>query len=95
MANYKETEKELKRIQEEDEFVFRLAVSHLMDVGIRNLTAENVEAVCEEICKQDDSHSFFTNEIQCAIVRTAGKLAKIQHTYLLKYIGKFLKFDVV
>ena len=36
--NYKEIEKMLNEIRNEDEMMFRMAVSHLMDVGIRHLT---------------------------------------------------------
>ena len=45
--------------------------------------------------KQDDSHSFMTNEFQCEIVRTAAEIAKIEHTIVLAYIAKNVKYDVV
>lgn len=93
--NYKEAEKFLNNLRDEcGEVLFRMAISHLMDVGIRNLTEENVTYTCAEIRKQDDSHLFMTNEYQCAIVETAAKLTKVQHTALLRYIGKNVKYDV-
>lgn len=93
--NYKEAAKELDKMRRSNEVLFRMAISHLMDVGIRHLTDENVEYTCQEIMKEDDSHSFMTNESSCAIVRAAAKIAKINHTYVLAYIGENLKYDVV
>ena len=93
--NYKEAVNELDKMRRSNEVIFRMAISHLMDVGIRNLTDENVEYTCQEIMKEDDSHSFMTNEFSCGIVRTAAKIAKIDHTYVLAYIGKTIKYDVV
>ena len=78
-----------------NEMIFRMAISHLMDVGIRHLTDENVEYTCAEIMKQDDSQSFMTNEFQCEIVRTVAEIAKIEHTLVLAYIAKNVKYDVV
>ena len=72
-----------------------MAVSHLMDVGIRPLTDENVEYTCEKIMEQDDSKAFMTNEFQCEIVRTAAKIAKIDHTYVLSYIAKNIEYNIV
>ena len=92
--NYKEAAKELRAMQCSNELMFRLAVSHLMDVGIRHLTDENVEYTCKEIMKQDDSKAFMTNEFQCEIVRTAAKLAKFDHTYVLAYITENIEYDV-
>lgn len=40
--NYKDAEKFLNELRNNDEMLFRMAISHLMDVGIRNLTEENV-----------------------------------------------------
>ena len=92
--NYKEAAKILRKMQSNNEVIFRMAVSHLMDVGIRHLTDENVEYTCEKIMEQDDSKAFMTNEFQCEIVRTAAKIAKIDHTYVLSYIAKNIEYDV-
>lgn len=91
---YKESEKILNSLREPDEMLFRMAISHLMDVGIRHLTEENIKETCEEIMQQDDSHSFMTNRYQCDLVRLAGELAKIDHVHLLVYIGKNVKYAV-
>lgn len=58
--NYNEAEKFLDEIRNKDEMMFRMAVSHLMDVGIRHLTPDNVEHTCEEIMKQDDNNAIIS-----------------------------------
>ena len=92
--SYKESEKNINDIRSRDEILFRMAVSHLMDVGIRHLTEENVTATCESIMKQDDSKSFMTNEYQCELVRTAAELAKFNHIHLLVYISGNVEYSV-
>ena len=74
--------------------IFRMAISHLMDVGMRNLTPELVNEAKDEIMKKDDSKMFVTNELLCDVVECAGELAKIDATYLLVYIGRNVEYDV-
>ena len=93
MNSYVESKQKLDELRR-NEMLFRMAISHLMDVGIRHLTEENIEHTCAEIMKQDDSHAFMTNEFQCALVRMAGELAKIDHIHLLNYISKEIYYDV-
>ena len=90
---YKEAEKELREMQTNNEIIFRCGVFHLLDVGTRHLTDEAVEETCKEINMHDDSRSMVTNELQCAMVRMAGKLAKYDHVHLLKYISKNMRLD--
>lgn len=92
--NYKEASKRLMEMQRSDETVFRMAISHLMDVGIRNLTDEKVEETCSEIMTQDDTHALMSNEFLCEIVRTAAEIAKIEHTLVLTYIAKNVKYYI-
>lgn len=94
MSNYAESKNQIEAIRNKDEIMFRMAISHLMDVGIRHLSEDNVTQCCEEIMKQDDSHSFMTNEFQCDLVKMAGRLAKIDHLHLLNYISKEVYYDV-
>lgn len=93
--NYKEAAKKLDEMRRSNEMIFRMAISHLVDVGIRHLDDESVEEACTEIMKQDDSHAFASNEFLCEIVRTAAEIAKIEHTLVLAYIAKNVKYDVV
>ena len=76
------------------EMIFRMAISHLMDVGMKNLTPELVNEAKDEIMKQDDRKMFVTNELLCDVVECAGELAKIDETYLLVYIGRNVEYDV-
>ena len=76
------------------EITFRMAISHLMDVGMKNLTPELVNEAKDEIMKQDDRKMFVTNELLCDVVECAGELAKIDATYLLVYIGRNVEYDV-
>ena len=92
--NYTESKQHLDKLRNKNEMLFRMAISHLMDVGMRHLTEENIEQTCAEIMKEDDSHAFMTNEFQCDLVRTAGELAKIDHIHLLNYISKNVHYSV-
>ena len=76
------------------EITFRMAISHLMDVGMRNLTPELVNEAKNEIMKKDDSKMFVTNELLCDVVECAGELAKIDEIYLLVYISRNVEYDV-
>lgn len=92
--DYIETKRKLDEIRKYDELMFRMAISHLMDVGIRHLDEENIKRTCEEILKEDDSKSFMTNNFKCDLVRMAGELAKVDHIYLLVYIQREITYDV-
>ena len=76
------------------EITFRMAISHLMDVGMKSLAPELVNEVKDEIMKQDDSRMCVTNKLLCDVVECAGELAKIDATYLLVYIGRNVEYDV-
>lgn len=91
---YLESKKKIDKIRYYDEMIFRMAISHLIDVGIRHLDEENVERTCEEIQKEDDRKSFMTNSYKCDLVRMAGELAKIDHIHLLVYIQREVFYDV-
>jgi hypothetical protein len=95
MSTYVESKKKFDEIRNKvGEMMFRMAISHLMDVGIRHLTEENVDSTCEHIMKEDDSNHFMTNGFKCDIVRTAYELAQISHTDLLVYIQREVAYDV-
>ena len=91
---YKATEWRLNELRSKDEILFRMAISHLMDVGFRHLTPENIEETCAEINKEDDSHSFMTNGYKCALVRMAGEMAKLDHIELLVYIQQNVEYAI-
>lgn len=91
---YLESKKKLDKIRSYDEMMFRMAISHLIDVGIRHLDEENIKYTCDEIQKEDDSKSFMTNDYKCDLVRMSGELAKINHIHLLVYTQREITYDV-
>lgn len=91
---YKESEKILNDIRRKDEALFRMSISHLIDVGIRHLSEESIAETCNNIMKRDDSNSFVSNKYLCDVVRTAGELSKIDHIHLLTYIGRNVDYYV-
>ena len=76
------------------EMIFRMAISHLLDHGMRHMTPELVNEEKDEIMKQDDRKMFVTNEALCDVVECAGELAKINAIDLLVYIGRNVEYDV-
>lgn len=94
-TTFKTIEKNINSLRRNyGEMIFRMSISHLMDVGMRNLTPELVNETKDEIMKQDDSKMFVTNEALCDVVECAEELAKIDATYLLVYIGRNVEYDV-
>ena len=94
-TTFKTIEQNINNIRRDyGEVTFRMAISHLIDVGVRNLTPELVNEAKGEIMKKDDSKMFFTNKALCDVVECAGELAKIDTTYLLVYIGRNVEYDV-
>ena len=94
-TTFKTTEQNINKLRRDyGEITFRMAISHLMDVGMRNLTPELVNEAKDEIMKKDDRKMFVTNELLCDVVECAGELAKIDATYLLVYIGRNVEYDV-
>ena len=94
-TTFKTIEQNINNIRRDyGEMIFRMAISHLMDVGMRNLTPELVNEAKDEIMKKDDSKMFVTNELLCDVVECAGELAKIDETYLLVYIGRNVEYDI-
>ena len=91
---YAESKKILDKIRSHDEAIFRMSISHLIDVGLRHLNEENIKRTCEEIQKEDDSKSFMINNYKCDLVRTAGEIAKINHIHLLVYVQREVAYDV-
>lgn len=92
--NYNEAEKFLNEIRDRDEMMFRMAISHLIDVGTRHLTDEMVEQTCTEIMTEDDTHSFMTNGYKCELVRTAAKIAEVGIINMLVYVTRNIKYNV-
>ena len=91
---YTESKNILDGIKSSNEVMFRMAISHLMDCGIKHLTTENIERTCKEIIQEDDSKHFMTNEFKCNLVKMTGELSKIDHIHLLTYISREVYYHV-
>lgn len=91
---YLESKKKIDEIRRYDEAMFRMAISHLVDVGIRHLDEDNIKRTCDAIQKEDDSKALMTNNYKCDLIRMAGELAKIEHIHLLVYIQREIVYDI-
>ena len=71
---------------------FRMGLTHLVDVGHRNLTDEDVEEAFRQIIAEGESDNengiktFLTPEFKCELVRCAAELAKFSIWDLFAYI---------
>ena len=76
--------------------LFRMGLSHLTDVGHRNLTDENVEDSIRQIMAKGEANeiSVMTPEFQCEIVRCSGELARFSIWTLFAYIKQHVHVDV-
>jgi hypothetical protein len=76
--------------------MFRMGLSHLVDVGQRNLDVPYVEESIKEImaegeeAKADGKISIMTPEFQCEILRCAAELAQFSVWALFAYIKKYV-----
>lgn len=94
MSNYAESKKQIDKIRSKNEPMFRMAVSHLVDVGIRHLTEDNILRTASVIAKRNDNNAMITNEYMYDFILMAGELAKIPHIDLLVYIQREVEYDV-
>ena len=92
--NYIKSKKKLDALRRYNEVMFRMAISHLMDVGIRHLTEDDIENACKEIMQENDTNHIMTNEFKCELIKIAGELAKINHIHLLVYVSREIYYDV-
>jgi Zn finger protein HypA/HybF involved in hydrogenase expression len=74
--------------------LFRMGLSHVMDVGWSNIDDEAVEECIKQIMAQgekdkaDGKVTFMTPEFQCNILRCAAELARLSPWTLFAYIKK-------
>ena len=74
--------------------LFRMGLTHLVDVGHRNLDDDAVEEGVKQIIakgEEDEANgivSVMTPEFQCEILRCAAELAKFSPWTLFAYIKK-------
>lgn len=86
MTRYQKSKNEIDRIRQEfGEPIFRMAISHLMDVGIRHLGELETQTSIDIIMAGDDTNNILPNHVLCNVVRAAHQLAKVDHVDLLIY----------
>ncbi len=87
----------LKIKEVEDKYgllLFRMGLTHLMDVGIRHLTKEIIISCYEQINKEEEEliangkHPIMTAEFQIQIIDCAYDLAQFSPWDLLFYVKK-------
>ena len=80
--------------------LFRMALTHLVDVGVRHLTDENVEESIKQITAKDEVDKakgvipIMTAAFQIEIVRCATELAKFSIWDLFYYIKNHVHISV-
>ena len=91
---YTTSKKNLDKIRNEaGEPLFRMAVTHAMDVGFKHLTPEAVAETCYEIRSREEKPlAIMTNEYQCEILKVAGEIAKVSPIDVQVYINRELEF---
>lgn len=89
-----ETKKFLDNVRSEaGEPLFRIAMTHVIDVGAKHLTQEAIEEACEEIMKsKENPRTIMTNEYKCEILRVAGQIAEVPPSDLPLYINREMEF---
>jgi len=76
--------------------LFRMALTYLVDVGVRNLSDEDVEDSIKQIVAEDEEikangdSPIMTAEFQSSIVRCAAELSKFSIWDLFLYIKKYV-----
>ena len=88
----------LDALRQEDEYLFRFGITHLLSVGYENLTEEAVQRTIEVIEKEaleedEDSISVITPEYQIAILKMAAKIREVPVWELLKFISRKVKIS--
>ena len=79
--------------------LFRMALTYLVDVGVRHLTDENVEDSIKQIMADGEADKanggipIMTPEFQCRIIHCAAELAKFSIWDLFYYIKEYVHID--
>lgn len=77
------------------EHIFRMAITHLMQVGVDNLKDADVEAVCKKMMEETPANYIMTPEFRCSILRCSVELAQEPIWDILKYIQTDIGIDGV
>ena len=75
---------------------FRMGLSHLADVGARNLTVECVKEGFKQIYRENEENkandkiAFMTPEFQCGILQCSAELSKHSIWDLIRYVKEHM-----
>ena len=90
----------LDTLRQEDEYLFRFGITHLLSVGYENLTEEAVQRTiafleAEAAAEKEDTDSIpvITPKYQIAILKTAAQIREVPIWVLLKYISRKVKIS--
>ena len=80
--------KELKEIQEKyGEDIFRLAITHLIHVGIEQFSKTDIDVLCEKALRETPESAVMTGEYQADILRCAHAICKYSVDDLLRSVS--------
>jgi len=89
---------QLKQIREiENKYglmVFRMGLTHLVDVGHRNVIGD-VDVAIRQIMAEGENTSIMTPELKCGILRCAAELTEYSIWTLFAYIKKYVEIGGV
>lgn len=75
--------------------MLRMAIDHMIGVGINNLKDVNADEVCARILKETPVNSIMTPEFSAELMRCAIELSQISIGDILKYIQTDMRYDGV
>ncbi len=88
----------LEKLRMRNEVVLRCAITHLFDVGWRNITPEAVERTIEAIREEEKRNKragklmFVGADFQVAIMEMTLELKEFSPVTLLVYVSNYLRF---
>lgn len=87
---------QIKAIREKyGEPMLRMAIDHVIGVGINNLKNVNADEVCAQILKETPANAIMTPEFSAELMRCAIELSRVSIGDILKYIQTDMKYDGV
>lgn len=82
-----ENYKNIKDIQKKyGENIFRMAITHLFETGVKALQDVDVEPICKKIIDETPESAIMTGELQADILRCAAELAKLSLWDVLRFV---------
>ena len=77
------------------EHMVRMAIDHVIGVGVNNLKDVDADAVCKKILKETPENYIMTPEFRAELMRCSIELARNPIGDILKYIQTNMEYDGV